>query len=381
MEPSSALSYGDLIIEVATKLGVAFYGDNGDEEAQVPRDVHDLSECKKHVNNAIRMFLSDAPAGGWRCQHPIASVVLWPSVAVETVATVAWVTGTAYILGDKVTNAGESYICIVAHTAAALFATDLTAGNWRETHDCTGVYRPPTNDTLVTAANASFYPSMELKIIVITGEDSYTIASYVSATAVTIAGDHHWTGAKTFSIAADGNFTLPQTFGGQYTGDIIYAAGTLVAGSILWTGETRIRQLRANTTSETGEPNLAAVRPLADERRRWELIVWPIPVTVRTVEFIYELHFSSLVNLTDVHPCGFAHDEAIKAACMAVAERDAEDQMAGLMQYYRQVALPNSFRIDGRQAPRRLGNMGRRARINKYNFRDFQRRPEVTMTP
>lgn len=332
-EPSSALSYGDLIIEVATKLGVAFYGDNGDEEAQVPRDVHDRSECEKHVNNGIRMFLSDAPAGGWRCQHPIASVVLWPSVAV----------------------------------AAAVTAT--------------GVYRPATDDTLVTASADTFYASMELKTIVVTGVDSYTIKSYLSATTVTIDGDVHWTGAVTFSIAADGNFTLPQTFGGQYNGDIIYIAGTTTAGTIGWSSEAKIRQLRADTTSETGDPYLAAVRPSADERRRWELMTWPIPRTVRTVEFIYELHFNSLVNLTDVHPCGFAHDEAIRAACMAVSERDAEDVMAGLMQYYRQVALPNSFRIDGRQAPRRLGSMNRRTKINQHNFRYHQRRPEVTMTP
>lgn len=379
-EPTSALSYGDLIIEIATKLGVAYYGANGDEEAQVPQDVHDLSECKKHANNAIRMFLSDAPAGGWRCQHPIASIVLWPSIAVETIATVAWVTATAYTLGDKVTNAGESYVCIVAHTAAALFATDLTAGNWRETHDCTGVYQPATNNTLVTIPNALFYPSMELKTIVVTGEDSFTIQSYLTSTTVTIAGDVHWTGAKTFSITADGNYTLPQTFGGQYHGDITYAAGTTTAGTISWINEAQIRQLRAGTTSETGDPHLATVRPSADARRRWELMVWPIPQTLRTVEFIYELHFNSLVALTDVHPCGFAHDETIRAACMAVAERDAEDMMGGLMQYYRQIALPNSFRIDGRQAPRRLGNMGRRTVINPRNFREFRQRPEVTMT-
>lgn len=377
MEPSSALSYGDLIIEVATKLGVAFYGDNGDEEAQVPRDVHDLSECKKHVNNAIRMFLSDAPAGGWRCQHPIASVVLWPSIAVETIATVAWVTATAYVLGDKVTNAGESYVCIVAHTSVALFATDLTAGKWRETHDCTGVYRPATKDTLVTIPNALFYPSMELKTIVVTGVASYTIQSYVSATTITLDGDKHWTGAKTFSITPDGNYTLPQTFGGQYIGDIIYAAGTTTAGTITWTGEARIRRFRADTTGETGDSYLAAVRTSADERRRWELMVWPISQTLRTVEFPYELHFNSLVALTDVHPCGFAHDEGIRSACMAVAERDAEDVMGALMQYYRQVALPNSFLIDGRQAPQRLGSLNRRVRVNKSNFREYQRRPTV----
>jgi len=322
-----------LIIEVATKLGVAFYGDNGDEEAQVPRDVHDLSECRKHVNNAIRMFLADAPAGGWRCQHPIASVVLWPSVAVDATVT------------------------------------------------ATGIYDPPTQTTLITASEDTFYPSMELKTIVVTGGESLTIATYVSATQVRVAGDHNWSTAATFSITADGNYTLPQTFGGQYNGDITYAADTAIASSISWTNEAQIRRMREDTTGDLGDPYLAAVRPIAGNQRRWELLSEPIPQTMRVVEFLYELHFDSLVDLTDMHPCGFVHDEAIRAACMAVAERDAEDVMAGLMQYYRQVALPNSFRIDGRQAPRRLGSMNRRATINQHNFRDHQRRPEVTMTP
>lgn len=46
------------------------------------------------------------------------------------VAYAAWVTGTAYALGALVTNGGVWYRCIIAHTAAALFATDLASGDW-----------------------------------------------------------------------------------------------------------------------------------------------------------------------------------------------------------------------------------------------------------
>jgi hypothetical protein len=42
---------------------------------------------------------------------------------------VAWVTGTAYIVGDKVTESGVVYTCEVAHTSGT-FATDLAAGKW-----------------------------------------------------------------------------------------------------------------------------------------------------------------------------------------------------------------------------------------------------------
>jgi hypothetical protein len=40
-----------------------------------------------------------------------------------------WVTATAYALKDYVTNGGNGYVCIVAHTAG-VFATDLAAGKW-----------------------------------------------------------------------------------------------------------------------------------------------------------------------------------------------------------------------------------------------------------
>ena len=329
-EPSAALSFGDLIIEVAIKLGVPHYGDSGNEAAQVPTDVHDLSECKRHVNNGIRMFLADAPPSGWRCQHPVASITLWPTVAVDS---------------------------------------DITA---------TGVYEPSTETTLITASEDTFYASMELKPIVVTDVDTLTIGTYVSATAVRVSGDHHWTGSKTFSITTDGNYTLPQTFGGQTSGDPTYAADTTPTITVAWVNEAAIRRLRENTLSDTGDPYWLATRTMNSTRRRWELMAWPIPRSVYVIEFPYELYFNKLVDLTDLHPCGFAHDETIKAAVFAAAERDAEDTLGGLMEYYVKKALPSSYKIDGRQAPRRLGSMNLRGSINRRNFRDFQRRPTVT---
>mgnify|MGYP006935482549 CR=1 FL=1 len=41
----------------------------------------------------------------------------------------AWTTATAYSTQDYVTNSGNGYVCIVAHTAGT-FSTDLAAGKW-----------------------------------------------------------------------------------------------------------------------------------------------------------------------------------------------------------------------------------------------------------
>jgi len=41
----------------------------------------------------------------------------------------AWVTATAYAVKDYVTNGGNGYVCLVAHTGGT-FSTDLAAGKW-----------------------------------------------------------------------------------------------------------------------------------------------------------------------------------------------------------------------------------------------------------
>lgn len=43
----------------------------------------------------------------------------------------AWVTATAYALGDYVLSGGKQYVCIKAHTSAT-FATELAAKNWAQ---------------------------------------------------------------------------------------------------------------------------------------------------------------------------------------------------------------------------------------------------------
>ena len=44
-------------------------------------------------------------------------------------AYAAWVTKTSYVIGDLVTNGGNYYRCLIAHTSAT-FADELAAGKW-----------------------------------------------------------------------------------------------------------------------------------------------------------------------------------------------------------------------------------------------------------
>jgi len=47
----------------------------------------------------------------------------------QSLTAAAWVTGTAYVIGDYVTSGSATYVCVARHTAAA-WADDLAANRW-----------------------------------------------------------------------------------------------------------------------------------------------------------------------------------------------------------------------------------------------------------
>ena len=113
-QPTSALEFRDLILAIAKKKGVAYYGENGTEVAQIPEDEHDLAECKEHANNAVRMFQSDAPPAGWKWTRPLASVTLWADIAVAASATVTGGPYDAIVLTERTpSNASNTVAWIV----------------------------------------------------------------------------------------------------------------------------------------------------------------------------------------------------------------------------------------------------------------------------
>lgn len=67
-------------------------------------------------------FATDLAAAKWM-------VIVDNTSTVTFAAKGAWLTATAYVLGDVVTQGGSTYICSVAHTSG-VFATDLAALRW-----------------------------------------------------------------------------------------------------------------------------------------------------------------------------------------------------------------------------------------------------------
>ena len=96
-EPSSVLTFNDLILEVAYKIGVAYYGSDGQGALQIPVDARDLDLCMRIVNKAIRMFINDGPGpNGWKWLNPVAQMDIWPLISADTSGSTTYVTSTSY---------------------------------------------------------------------------------------------------------------------------------------------------------------------------------------------------------------------------------------------------------------------------------------------
>lgn len=340
-QATSALSFADLILEVARETGVAFYGAAGDEEPQIPVDKHDLFECKRHVNNGLRMFFADAPPTGWRFSRPVALTDIWGAVAKVSTATVT-----------AVTDSGVT--------------------------------------TMTATGSTPFLPSMELKMVDVTDLTlDVMITKVISTTVAEIdLNTESDFSAKTFGIANSGNYTLPPQFTGAIDGQPTYAADSNEGVSLSWVPESKIRRQRENVTDESGDPFWLATRIMKVDgignplgHRRWLLMTYPKTDDAQVIEFPFELHFDKLVELTEFPPAPIVHDECIKAACLAVVERDAYDKPGRHWENYHSKALPASHQLDARTGPRSLGYFGNPS-TGRPSLEDWRQsaydRPEVT---
>jgi hypothetical protein len=410
-EPTAALTYGDLIIAVAEQLGVASYGTAGTDPAAVPTGSYELDRCKRFVQDGIRMFMADAPPNGWRWQRPLAEIDLWPEKGIAmppgsagpNLVTSAYdgVSKTVITATSAWFNASQVGLVIAVQNTGLFTITDFVtstsvkvAGNvaWLGGHtflvqDPTGAptmtssYAAGPDLTTITATAGTFYPSTEGKTLFMTDvAAAITLLTYLTDSTMTATGDVHWAGTKTFNLSSQGTYALPQNFGGEVAGEITYQAGSNRGVPITWTSELELRRLRENWNSVSGNPYYAAVRRNNTDSRRWDLMVYPNTGGTYRVEFPFIIYFDKITGLTDMHVAGFAHDESVKWAAKSQAEMQGEDAMAGATQYYRQICLPNSYKIDARSASRRLGYNGNPRAVNVAlkDFRSYFRRPSVS---
>lgn len=281
-----------------------------------------LGDATKDVDQAInggyRMSLHPPPieprsdSHRWSFLHPEADFIIWPSVAV----------------------------------GAALV---------------TGVYSGVTLHTTLTATVASFYPSMVGRTFVMTAVGSGPIVEYTSSTVVVVEGN--LTGAgKTFSIAAEGRYALPDDFH-ELDGDIAYPAG--VTDRKVELVEPCVVQRHHELWTYTGDPTKVAVLPRKKTTgfdpaaaTRWDAYFWPTPSTLRTMILPYSILPEKLSG-TNLYPVGgMTFGTLVEAACIAYALQYYKNERGAAWQFWMEQLARMVAQDRGANRPRNLGYCG-----------------------
>lgn len=196
-------------------------------------------------------------------------------------------------------------------------------------------YSSSTGRSTITATASKFYETMVGKTFTFdTSGTEYTIASYTSATVITVTGDASAEASgDTFVVTADGDYQMPDNFGGL-DGDLYYAQDDNAYCPIRLTSEGVILNHRLREQIDitaTGKPTLAAIVPInsttSSEGQRWNLMIWTAPAAgeVLTVTFRYHALQNALSLTRPFALGGAAHFETLLASCLSVAEQFLND--------------------------------------------------------
>lgn len=317
-DPTIGLTFQDFILRVAEYLGVAYYGVDGSQAAQVPTNAHDLDLCKRVVNDGYRRFINSY--GNWNFLTPLISVTFSPSYS-----------GTA-------TGGSTTTVVDTTRTEATGFFNGMNIA--------------------VTASDGT------VQVASVTSWNASTHTFTFPAVANAIVATNTYTVAPSQCVAGDASrYYLPDGFYGSILTPWTYPPNFARIG-IETINEGRIRELVAGSGNTVGQPRLVAVRPLAADvttnGKRWEAIFWPAPNMQATVTCRARLYPNALVNLTDRHIAGFEHDDAIMACAVAEAERERDDRI-GPRDANAQAAIGRSRDLDKQASPKRLGDYGDRS--------------------
>lgn len=302
---SLELTFEDLYTEVADYLG---YGRN-------PSGAR-LTEARRYANEGYLRFLlgadprTDLPPGGraydWSFLAPAATITFWAAA-----------TGT--VSGTPGYGAGAS---------------------------------------TVTATESKFYASMVGHAFTFDSSgNEYTITAYTSATQVSVSGDASGEASgDTFTIAADGTYSLPNDFGAildDFACDRSSASARVVHRPVAW-----IRWRAAGSGASSGIPEAYAIQPrVFDEGvgQRHEVLVDPIPGADYTMHYRYRINPDRMDAADDRPFGGPLHAQALLECVLAVAEERKNDGQTDHQDRARQL-LAVAIDLDSRNKPRNLGS-------------------------
>ena len=294
IEPTAALGLNNLMALTAERIG---YGFRADQAAGLGAD--EETEVRLYVEEGQRDFMLSYD---WSFMKPVATSVLWKTTLATTTMTVG----------------GEG------------------------------------NKT-ITASAATFFPTMIGHTIKSTNA-SYVIDGYSSSTVVTVTTDASADTGETFQITADGNYRLPDDFGGLL-GDVYFQANDGLWLPLTNTGVAELLELLQVSTG-TARPNVCAIESInvsGTIGQRSDLVVWRIPDADYTIRYQYQV-LPDLITAGEFPYGGARHAGTIEYACFAAMERSKFQLVDGPLQrqYNRLLAL--SIKADQRGA--RAGSLG-----------------------
>ncbi len=325
-----------------------FLGYGADYTALSAADLAIVDEC---VQTGLRQFYFPPPIGGnvheWSFMKPTATLLTWADNALlssgsitgadyDSPTTTITVSGAAPFTSAMAGTASilitdEGTFAIASYTSSTV--VDVTGDASAASSDTyslelvTGVYdsSETVNATTLTAAGGTpFYPSMVGKSIVVTDIGTFIITGYTSTTVITVSGDATAT-TKPFSVAGDGDFRLPDDFGG-IEGPLTF---TQAEGypEIPIRSSQEIRSLRQRSVA-SGRPYLAAIQVgSADgtDGQRFDLKLYPTPDGEYNLTYEYNALKNRLTPAAPFPLGGMAYGDVIKESCLAEAELKEED--------------------------------------------------------
>lgn len=339
-EPTSALTFYDLILRIAERAGMAYYGTDGQGKALIPIDAYNLDRCKRIVNDGIKMFIAHPPSGGWRWQRRMASVLLYPDGS-----------GT-----DNIDSDAARYL-LPQHFAGQV---DGPINYLAETN----------HSTVITWTHPSIIDERR-SVTVTTGYP--TLAAYrpyAPASAPALASNRRWELLLDPQPSAADTLIFPYTV---YFDRMDLEAGlasdgsptTLVDGTYRDEADDYFNGWLLTIIAGTGKGETATITDYTGSTGTFTFTALSGGSTPDDTSVYY---VQPALNL---HPAGIAFDYAILSACKAQIELQVEQINEGFNELFFKVDLPSAYNLDKLTAPRKVGNFyGKGAAIRERTWDD-----------
>lgn len=402
-EPSLALSTYDLVLDVALAANIGYYGSDGQQPATIPINQHDLYKCLRCVNRGITMFIASAPSGGWRWMNRIMEVTLG---TVQTEGTVDSGDSTT-LVDDALTDTydedddindyyvydqtKEIYAKITDYTASS---GTVTVAEWLDYDDVVSSSTPAANDSYSITdvktvdgdkarypLNQDFQGDVAGKITYAKGSNRGHIIDWVHESTVRFerevtvttgypsrAAVRPWR-KRRWELIVDPSSTAGDTLIFPYrvgfnalqieSGDINTPAATSIYDDsigALWPDDY-FNGWVLHLMSGRGRGGYATVTDYIGASGKFEFAKWLAAdgTSTGTTPNTESAYYVEPQN--NKQPAGMQFDDAVRAACLAMAEREFDDLNEGHTGEFLERTLPKAYEIDARSAPRKLGPM------------------------